>query len=78
MFFTIPEDPGWQIYVDGAEVPVENAMEIFMAAKIPEGTHEVELRFVAPGLKAGIAIGALSCLICVVWAIRHRKQLEAF
>ena len=77
MFFTIPADPGWHIYVDGEEVPVENAMEIFMAAKIPEGTHEVELRFVAPGLKAGIAIGALSCLICVVWAILYRKHVHS-
>lgn len=43
MFFSIPYDKNWTAYVDGNKTEIYKANIGFMAAKIDQGDHEIEL-----------------------------------
>jgi len=63
--------PGWRARVDGAPAAVLPAAGIFFAVPVPQGSHEVELRFHAPGLGPGLALG-LVWLSLAGWALWPR------
>ncbi|MFZ5802767.1 MAG: hypothetical protein ACOY3K_06655 [Candidatus Omnitrophota bacterium] len=47
-FFVVPSTffPGWQAFLDGQEIPVEKALGLFRAVRIPAaGEHLVEFRY---------------------------------
>lgn len=75
LVLTVPADKGWHIYVDGEEKPVETAMGLFAAVQVPEGSHQVELRFRAPGFRGGILLSGLSAGAALLWVVLWmRKQ----
>lgn len=39
LLFTIPYEEGWKAWVDGKEVEPMAGLEVFLAVKIPDGTH---------------------------------------
>lgn len=61
--FMIPCEKGWSLTVDGKETELLRGDIGFLACHIPEGDHSLELKFEAPGLKAG-AVGST-----VFWAL---------
>lgn len=64
LFTTIPYDEGWSIYCDGTEIKtiatVENA---FLGAELPEGDHEIELKYTARFAKEGLLISLTGAAI---------------
>lgn len=56
---TIPAEDGWTAYVDGERAETSAWLGTFLAVELPAGEHEVELRYTAPGLIPGGALGAL-------------------
>lgn len=67
LLFTIPYDEGWTLLLDGAPVKLNKAMDLFMTADIPAGSHTYELSFFPVGLKDGIIISCISAVILAVW-----------
>ena len=67
---SIPYTDGWTAYVDGAKTKLYQANTGFMAVELTEGTHKVELRYMLPGLRAGLAmcaagaVGLAALLVC--------------
>lgn len=57
---TIPAEDGWTAYVDGARTDTGVWLDTFLCLDLPEGEHEVELRYTPPGLVPGAALGALA------------------
>ena len=57
---TIPAEDGWRAYVDGVRVEMVVWLDTFLSVDIPAGAHEVELRYTAPGLMPGMAMGVVS------------------
>ena len=57
---TIPAEDGWSAYVDGKRVELGSWLGTFLYVELPAGAGEVELRYTAPGLIPGLALGALS------------------
>lgn len=60
---------GWTATLDGAPTPILHADFAFRAVRVPAGEHEVAFRYVAPGLRAGIALSlaglvATTLLLC--------------
>ena len=47
---------GWQATVDGRPTDLVAADGALAAVAVPAGAHEVALRYVAPGLRTGIAL----------------------
>ena len=71
---TIPYEKGWTCYVDGKETAITAYQDALISVDVGPGTHTVELRFVAPGLKAGIALSGVGVVSWIVFAIFDRKK----
>jgi hypothetical protein len=78
-------DPGWRATVDGQRTPVLAADDAWLAVAVPQGAHEVALRYHTPGAIAGaIASGISIVLLLVVMFVRvgptdarHTRPAEA-
>ena len=66
----VPYSAGWRARVDGEERPVFRCGGMYMGLALAPGAHEIELRYVTPGLIPGAAISALALLATVVLAMR--------
>ena len=81
MFTSIPYEKGWTGYVDGQEVEIKPCLEdTFISidlSKLPEGEHNIELKFIPPGIKEGLAISVISILLTLFYiskSLKHRKH----
>ena len=64
-----PYRKGYEIQVDGRAVSASEILKIddtFLGLRLEEGMHEIEIRFVPPGYRTGLAISAISLLILLV------------
>ena len=57
---TIPAEDGWTAWVDGKRVETGRWLDAFLTVELPEGACQVELRYTAPGLIPGLALGLVS------------------
>lgn len=57
--FAIPFEKGWSIYVDGEKQEIFKANLGFQGIEVKEGTHQVELKYQAPGFLQGLAVSLL-------------------
>lgn len=73
LLFTIPYEEGWKAWVDGKEVEPMAGLEVFLAVKIPDGTHQVQLRYIPPGLKIGSLLTVVSAMLLAFWVFFELK-----
>ncbi len=71
---TIPVEDGWAAYVDGEKVNTGSWADAFLTVPVPAGEHTVELRYTAPGLVPGAALGVLSAAGLALAALRRRRS----
>lgn len=75
--FMIPYEKGWNLTVDGKETELLRGDIGFLACRLPEGDHSLELKFEAPGLKAGAAGSAVFwVLFAVTRAVSQWKRYK--
>lgn len=74
MIFSIANEAGWKMYVDGEEVKITNFSDTFISANLKKGEHEIELRYFTPGLKVGALISGSCILIFVGLNFLRRKK----
>ncbi len=74
MMTSIPYDAGFQVKVDGQKINTVVAFDTFLAFPVPEGSHEISIRYFARGQVAGILV-SLCSTICFAFLflkiIRH-------
>lgn len=85
LYTSIPYDKGWSIIVDGEKVDEDKIIKLgggLLAAKIEKGNHNIEFKYEAPGLKAGLVISITALLIIIILKLitklqnkRQRKKL---
>lgn len=82
LFFTVPNDKGWTVKVDGEKVKTETAFDLFMTVPLAAGTHDIEMEYVPRGLKMGFVVSAftlagylLGCRLC--FRAKTRKTIAA-
>ncbi|MBD5085591.1 MAG: YfhO family protein [Clostridiales bacterium] len=75
---TVPFEKGWSVYVDGERVEEREAgpwLGTFLCISLrSSGEHQVELRYTAPGLVPGMALGALSLAGLALAALGKKKR----
>ncbi len=71
---TIPAEDGWTAWVDGKKAETGVWLDTFLTLELPAGAHEVELRYTAPGLVPGLALGALSIAALALICLKNRKR----
>lgn len=68
---TIPYNKGWEAYVDGQKVDLYRVNTMYMGIPLEAGEHQIELRYVTPGLKVGLI---LSTVGWATFAIVFKKR----
>ncbi len=69
LLFTIPFDKGWKLSVDGKETETFKSADLFLSAKIAEGEHSFELKYIVPGLMMGRIISLIAAGLFVAQII---------
>lgn len=70
---TIPAEDGWTAYVDGEKTAAGTWLDAFLTVPLADGEHEVELRYTAPGLVPGLALGGVSAAALALAALRRKR-----
>ncbi|MDD7428417.1 MAG: YfhO family protein, partial [Oscillospiraceae bacterium] len=70
-------EPGWTVYVDGAETEITELYDALIGVPITAGTHTVEMKYFPPGLKVGIIITFLGAAAIVLIGICENKRRMA-
>ena len=70
---SLPWLDGWSAYLDGEKAPLLHANTAFMAIEVPAGEHEVELRYMLPGLLPGLGL-SLAGLVCLFVLLRGQRR----
>lgn len=68
LYFSIPYDEGWTIVVDGQEEEPYKIFDTFLSVHLSAGTHEIQLKYIPQGLKAGAVITGISAAFLVILA----------
>ena len=72
----IPYENGWTVTVDGEKTEILQGDIGFLAFKVSEGEHQIELTYQVPGMKAGMMAGGVCWILylgVVVLAGYRRK-----
>jgi uncharacterized membrane protein YfhO len=64
---------GWTARVNGAPVAIQRGEGRSRAVAVPAGRSRVEMRYLAPGLVAGLSLSAASALI-LAWLARPVRR----
>lgn len=74
---TIPYEPGWNVKIDGESVEYLKAADSLIAIEVPEGTHEISMRYFPKSLTVGIIISAagLAALIVIIVLENDKKRI---
>lgn len=68
LFTSIPYEKGWNAYVNGQKYEISTVLyDSLIALDLPgRGEYEIELRFEAPGAKAGVIVSVVCLIIMVI------------
>lgn len=73
LFTSIPTDKGWNVRLNGRKIkPVEIA-GCLMGIVLDDGQNTIEMDYILPGGKAGIAVSAISLLILGFYAYKRKR-----
>ena len=73
---TIPAESGWTMTIDGQPAEPGKYQDAFLSFKCPEGSHTVELTFVAPGLKIGAAASCAGVICLAAFVVIDKTILN--
>lgn len=75
LLFSIPNEAGWHVSVDGDAVEPATAIGCVIAVELEPGAHTVELRFIPRGFLAGTAI-SLGTLVMFAGLLYLQKKRD--
>lgn len=71
---SIPYDEHFEVKIDGKDVKYEKVNTAFLGVKMPDGTHEVEIVYHAPGLKMGKVLSVTGLLLLAGIMLWNKKK----
>lgn len=71
-----PYSSGWKAYVDGVETTIYVTNDMFMGIDVPEGAHEIVLKYTSPGIKTGIITTILAILVAIFYEVIYTKRKQ--
>ena len=60
---TIPYDTSWHIKCDGKRIEPVPATELLMGMELPEGTHEIEMKYIPLGTVPGLIVSIIGLIL---------------
>ena len=74
LIFSIPNEKGWKIFVDGKERESLDFKETFLSVYLEEGMHSIELKYMTPGIKIGVIISGISIMLFVLMMKKEQRR----
>lgn len=75
---SIPYEKGWTLYVDGEKTETTEIMEVFLAANLTAGTHEIKLVYSPTGFVPGVVVAVIAfagfIALCVFDFLKKKKS----
>jgi len=72
LVLSIPYSKGWTAYVDGNKQELLQANTMFMALALRAGQHEIELRYLTPGMKLSALLSLMGLAVFTVILFKER------
>ena len=72
--FSIPYSDGWKATVDGEKAEIFRSDVMYLSLLIPQGQHDVELRYETPWLRAGVVISAAALVLWIGYEVLMRRH----
>lgn len=66
MILTLPKMDGWKISVDGNSIEYGSYRDVLITLPLTAGVHDIDIRYISPGVYAGLAIGVVSLIITFI------------
>lgn len=74
-YFSIPQEKGWTVYVDGEKTETETVGGAMLAVPVEKGAHRIDLSYTPEGMNAGIIITVFSLVIwIIVFAVQRKRH----
>lgn len=73
MQISLPYSSGWTAFVDGEEQELLRCGGMYMGLRLDAGSHQVELRYETPGLRAGAWISLCGAILFVLLWLPGRR-----
>lgn len=76
LFLSVPYEKGWSVNVNGVKTDTFAVVDgAFTAVELPgNGSYDIEMKFVCPGVKEGLLISAIGVIITVLMILWERKR----
>lgn len=76
MFFSIPYEKGWTVYVDGVKTESTEILNSMLGVRLKKGHHDIRLVYIPDGLVLGIIISSTAVVICglIIFLDIRRKR----
>ena len=78
LYLSILDQGGWMVYVDGQRLGEDDIIHdldiAFLGIRIPEGDHNVEMRYRTPFITEGIVMSICGCLMVFFITARYRRN----
>lgn len=71
---SIPNEKGWQLYVDNKKASKQTALGAFIGVKLDKGKHKIEFRYRDKSLEIGSIISGASLLIVLLFLILEKYR----
>lgn len=77
LLLTIPDQDGWEVYVDGKKTETINGDYGFLAVKLTAGNHDIKAVYHIPYMKQGAVMSVFGVLLLVgycLWLYRRDRK----
>lgn len=71
-----PYSEGWTAYVDDQKARVYRVNDMFMGVEVPEGGHDIVLKYITPGLRLGIVLSVASVIGILFYVMYNWLSLK--
>ena len=74
LYFSIPYDKGWNVYIDGEKVELLKVNYGFIGAYVEAGEHDIVLKYQIPYMTISIIISMLGIVAIVIWCVYWQRR----
>ncbi|MCR5107119.1 MAG: YfhO family protein [Lachnospiraceae bacterium] len=74
VMMSIPYDDAWKIKCDGKRIEGRAAIEQLMSFEVPNGRHEIEMKYIPKGTLPGITVSLLGILLFGFQIVYKRRR----
>lgn len=76
LMIAIPNEEGWNAYIDGHLVDTHKVDYGFIGVVVPEGEHKIELKYTAPKMKEGFILSIIGLINLMIIVFMKDKKAD--